>query len=410
MVWYNIRKNGKVFVMTHSQLKHIVIMLAAVSSFSLFAGNWTLSGGVLTSSDGQWSFSGASKSGTTLTVGACTSAATDGILDFRNTTVNGESVTTIAIANKTTWGSANIKEFYCDTLSKVADSLFSGSTTLEKIQVATLSNKSIGSSAFKSCSSLTTANFGGLITGVSSESFNGCQNLDVAAEDLISPNISSFALRAFNNCKKLHGKLVLNNVNSFSSSGSCLNSIGIEELVIQSENPSFTTFSTAAFASCTSLTNVTIKSTKFTALGSSNVFGGCTALKRVTLDLPNLNSVGTGTQNTTKLLYGCNALKEVYIVGEPWKDANGNDLMDYALTKHLLISVPAVAANTDAPKKCTVYAIRHLFRDFASAMSGKEPNHAPPKCYGVYVDQSSSRKAYMVQSPYYKSGMFVSVQ
>lgn len=392
------------------QLKYMVASLVATSSFILFAGEWTLSGGVLTSSDGQWSFSGASKSGTTLTVGACTSAAADGILDFRDTVVDGNAITTITIANNTTWGSANIKEFYCDTLSKVITSLFSGSTTLEKFYVTNLSNKSIQGSAFKNCSSLTTAYFGGLITGVSSDSFNGCQNLDVAAEDLISPNISSFALRAFSNCKKLHGKLVLNNVNSFSSSGSCLNSIGIEELVIQSENPSFTTFSTAAFASCTSLTNVTIKSTKFTALGSSNVFGGCTALKKVTFDLPNLNSVGTGTQNTTKLLYGCSALKEVYIVGEPWKNANGDDLMDYALTKHILISVPAVTANTDAPKKCVVYAIRNLFKQFASAMTGKEPDHAPRKCYGVYADQNSSRKAYMVQSPDYKSGMFVSVQ
>ena len=392
------------------QLKYVVALLVAASSFILFAGEWTLSGGVLTSSDGQWSFSGASKSGKTLTVGACTSAAADGILDFRDTVVDGNAITTITIANNTTWGSANIKEFYCDTLSKVITSLFSGSTTLEKFQVAALSNSGIQASAFKSCSSLTMVNFGGRITGVAIDCFNGCTKLDVAAEDLISPSISGMATRAFQNCKKLHGKLTLNNINSFTSAGSCFAGSGIEELALLSENAAFTTFSTGGFTDCLSLTNVTIKSTKLTTIPAQGVFSGCAALKKVTLDLPNLKTVVTTGSNATKLFNNCSAISEVKIFGEPWKDSSDNELVNAMLTKHVLIAVPQVAATTDAPKKCTVYAIRHLFRDFASAMSGKEPDHAPPKCYGVYADLDAKRKAYMVQLPDYKSGMFVSVQ
>ena len=395
--------------MSHST--KIVTAAAVLSlSFISYAGEWTLSGSVLTSSDGQWSFSGASRSGKTLTVGACTSAATDGILDFRNTVVDGNTITKIAVANNTTWGSANIKEFYCDTLDKVIASLFSGSTTLEKFQVAALSNSGIQANAFKSCSSLTTVNFGGRITGVAIDCFNGCTKLDVAAEDLISPSISGMATRAFQNCTKLHGKLTLNNINSFSSAGSCFAGSGIEELALLSENAAFTTFSTAGFANCLSLTNVTIKSTKLTTIPAQGVFSGCTALKKVTLDLPNLVSVSTSGSNANKLFNNCSAISEVKIVGEPWKDPSDNELVNAMLTKHVLIAVPQVAATTDAPKKCTVYAIRHLFRDFASAMSGKEPDHAPPKCYGVYADLDAKRKAYMAQLPDYKSGMFVSVQ
>ena len=71
---------------------------------------------------------------------------------------------------------------------------------------------------------------------------------------------------------------------------------------------------------------------------------------------------------------------------------------------------PAEAVNVDAPKNCTVYAVRKHWRDsFASAMEGSyEPLYAPVKCHGVYVDTGSKRKAYMAQPPDYKCGFIIS--
>ena len=402
-----VNKNGVRVSGFGSRVMALVAMLAPCA---LFAGNWTLSSGTLTSESGEWVFTGASRSGANLTIGACTSAASDGILDFRNTVVGGNAITTIIVSKGTAWGSANIKEFYCDTFNKVISSLFSGNTTLEKFCVSGLGNNGIESSAFKSCTSLREVNLGSSkIGGLAIDAFNGCSNLDMDIADLLSVNISGLATRAFQNCSKLHGKLVLHNINSFSSAGSCFSNTGIEDLLIDSENASFTSFSTAGFTGCKSLTNVVLKSTKFVSLPLQGVFSGCTALKTARLELPNLRSCTAGN-GANRLFNNCSSLSEVTIASLPWKDASDNDLTDTILTTHVLPAVSAVAGTTDAPKKCTIYALRSEFKRFASEMTAKEKNHAPRKCYGVYADTSGNRKAYMVQDPDYKSGFIISAK
>lgn len=383
--------------------------LFAISVFFcgvLFAGNWTLDGTTLTDGN-DWEFSGAGLAGTTLTIGACTRASSDGVLDFRNAVVNGTTIKLVKIASGTSWASSGIREFYCDSLEKVIGSLFKSCTTIEKFCVSALGNASINASAFQGCTSLKEVSFGRTIT-VAIDAFNGCVNLEVDVSSLVGKNTASLATRGFQNCSKLHGRLVLSNINSFSSAGSCFSGTGIEELVIDSENDAFTTFSTASFTGCKKLTNVVIKSTKFVNLPKQGVFSGCTSLKKVRLELPNLSSCTPGS-GANRLFRGCSSLSEVTIASSPWKDSSGNDLTDTIFTTHVLTGVAHVDSTADAPKKCKVYAVRNEFSRFASAMSANERLHAPPKCYGVYADTDQSRKAYMVQDPEFKSGFSVTI-
>ena len=386
----------------HRQLKHIVVSLAAVLSLSLFAGNWTLdtTTKILTSEDGYWSLTNCSVSGKTLTLGKILASAEDGILDFRNATVNDTAINKITIAQS--WGaSANVKEFYCDALSQVISSLFSGNTILEKFQVGSLSNKGIGSSSFKNCTSLTTLDFGGPITSANTDAFSGCKNLDVDAAELIATSFNTAGNTIFSGCSKLHGKLTLIGFSGIRLGA--FSGTGIQELVL--ESPNFTSFQNKAFNGCTSLTNVTISCANLTTLGATTCpFENCTALEKVTFNLPAVTTVSSNSNG--HYFKGCSAIKEVIVRNSPWDET----LTRRWFNHHVFYSVPAVAATVDAPKNCTIYALRSDYKPYASAMTGDyEKLYAPKRCYGVYCS-GSSRLAYMAQPPDYKSGMFVSVQ
>ena len=405
--------NRSHFIMKFSfnfAMGRIVSLAACLVPCALFAGNWALDSGTLTSDDG-WAFASASLSGTTLTIGNCTSAASDGILDLRSAVVakNGVNTTisTVTFASGTSWSSAAIKEFYCDTLSQVIASICKDNTTIEKFIVSALpSNKrTLGSYAFSGCTSLVEVRFGSTIA-MSDSCFDGCRNLDVDIATLLSKGLTSTTKRSFRNCAKVHGKLHLTSVGNFQSSGDVFNGCGIEELVIESEN--ITGFSTAPFSNCLSLTNVTIKSNSFTSIPGSAIFNGCTSLEKVRLEVPNVRTYSGGT-GASKMFNGCTKLYDVTIVGSPWKDASGNGLTEAILNKHIFCSVGTLA-NSSYRRK--LYALRSEFKNFASEMTATEKASAPRKCYGVYANAESSNKrvAYMVQDPDYRSGFIISAK
>lgn len=395
------------------QMKYMMASLVVVSSSMLLAGNWTLSGGVLTSSDGQWSFSGASKSGTTLTVGSCTSAAADGILDFRNTVVDGVSIAKLTIPNSA-WQTAAIKEFYTDKLSAFPQSLFSGNTTIEKIYCSNANmTKSANIAMCKNCTSLKSFILDGFqFSDFKTECFNGCTALDVDVASIVSSNTTVITGKIFKDCRKLHGKLTLMKYSGELPSA-IFNNTGIEEIYICSP---VTILNKDCFNGCSSLTNLTLVCSAMTQFGDYGTycpFKDCTKLEKITLYMPRVNSVGT--HNSAHIFSGCTKIKEVTIKNDPFQDSSGNDIMESFLKKHLLYAVPAVTAATDAPKKCILYAQRNLYKPYSVAMQGNyERLYAPSKCYGILAGTSagdnSSRKAYMAQPPDYKSGMFVSVQ
>ena len=385
---------------------------AMLAPCALFAGNWTLSGGVLTSSDGQWSFSGASRSGTTLTVGACTSAAADGILDFRDIYVGSTKITSLKTTNNA-WKTAAIKEFYCDCLNYLGQGLFADNTTLEKFHVTTSSCRSVNINTFSGCTSLKHCVFENCQpTTFLASCFKGCTALESDVADIVSPNTTAVNANAFQNCRKLKGCLVLNRL-SGAILGYIFNNTGIQELRLCSD--SVTAIKSAScFAGCTSLTNVVISSANLTDVAyTGKPFSDNTALEAVTFNLPNLRSISTSAQ--ARMFNNCSSIKKVTILNEPWQDASGNDIAETFLSREVLYSVGAVAATTDKAKKCTVYALRKDWKNqpYVSPLTGDyEPKYKPPKCYGVYVASTGSagRKAYMAQLPDYRPGFIISAK
>lgn len=368
------------------------------------AGEWTLSAGVLTSADGEWELTGSTISGTTLTVGAVQSAAADGVLDMREIVVNGTAVKSLKLT-KAAWINAPIREFYCDCLSEFEQNIFKGNTTLEKIYVSGYTSSRVSVTAFQGCTSLTSVKFDNCQPTVfRANCFDGCTALEGDIADIISTETTSIEAAAFYGCSKLKGKLVLNALTNPKSSSLC--GLGIEELVITS--PNITQIVTACFHGNTSLTNLVIKCPNLTNLSSStNPFKDCSKLERIELDLPSLVSINTST-SYAHVFDNCSAIKSVIIRNSPWKNAEGADITASFLNKHVLYDIQAVPETTDAPKKCTIYAIRSQYKPYAAALSGEhEKKYKPKRCYGVY--NVSSRKAYMAQPPDYRSGFYISL-
>lgn len=384
-------------------------LVAMLAPCALFAGNWTLdtSTGVLTSENGEWSLSGCALANQKLTVGAVTAAAADGILDFRSAKVNNTSVSVVTFNRGTgKWKTAAIKEFYCDRFDRLEKQMLQGNTTIEKIWIGTLDTLTAFESAFEGCTSLREVHFGAPLNNFYAKSFYNCNQLDMDIADLVAANTSSVAKQGLTSCRKLHGKLTLTNTGNFylgSFSG-----VGVEEVVINS--PNITGWQNTAFKNCSSLTNLVVICPNLTSIAhSGSAFDGCTALRKITLDIPNMSSFDT--QHSAAHFFGaCSALSEVVIKNAPWTDSEGNSLVRSWLNRHLLSAVTPVAATVDAPKNCTIYALRSDYKPYASAMMGdyERPN-APKRCYGVYVS-GSSRLAYMVQDPDYRPGFFISAK
>ena len=326
--------------------------------------------------------------------------------------MNGTKVTTLKTVNNG-WKTAAIKEFYCDCLNYLGQSLFADNTTLEKFHVTTSTCGTANISTFSGCTSLKHCVFENCQpTTFLASCFKNCTALESDVADIVSPNTTTVNANAFQNCSKLKGCLVLNRL-SGAVLGYIFQNTGIQELRLCSD--SVTAIKTAGcFSGCTSLTNVVISSTGLTDVAyTGNPFANNTALETVTFNLPNLRSVSTS--NNARMFGGCTSIKKVTILNEPWKDASGNDITETFLSREVLYSVGAVAPTTDKAKKCTVYALRKDWKDksYVQPLTGDyEPKYKPAKCYGVYVASTGSagRKAYMAQLPDYRPGFIISAK
>lgn len=398
----------------------VMALVAMLAPCALFAGNWTLNTTtkLLESEDGYWCLTNCARSGVTLTVGKVVraDAAADGVLDFRSTQVKIDnassyvSITTISFGRvKNLWTAAPIREFYADKLDRIEEGIFKGNTTIEKVYINTKNATTAFMSAFEGCTSLREAHFAAPLTGHYSKCFSGCSNLDMEFSEIFDPESGSVGSSSYGGCAKLHGKLTLAKIGNGSSFPTdAFSGSGVEELVITS--PNLTSWANGPFKGCHSLTNVTIACPNLESMNNtSNPFSNCTALQKVTFDIPAMTNINTKT-SYSHFFENCSAICEVYFKSKPIKDPAGTDKTRSWLNKHVLCNVTPVAATEDAPKNCTIYALRSDYKPYASEMTGdyERPN-APKRCYGVYVS-GSSRLAYMVQDPDYRPGFFISAK
>ena len=147
------------------------------------------------------------------------------------------------------------------TLSgSIPSNVFSGITTLQNITIGT-NTTSIGNSAFKNCSGITSVSINSnIMTSINEYSFQGCSNLTSIA---ISSNITVIGISAFQNCSKLTYINIPSNVQS----------IGL-----------------SAFQNCSKLTYINIPA-NVQSIGAS-AFNNCSLLNTIEIQSSSITSIG----------------------------------------------------------------------------------------------------------------------
>ena len=132
---------------------------------------------------------------------------------------------------------------------------------------------SIGSSAFKGCSGLTSVTIPNSVTSIGSSAFKGCSGLTSVT---IPNSVTSIGSSAFKGCSGLTSVTIPNSVNSIGSSAfkGCS---GLTSVIIPN---SVTNIGSSAFGYCSGLASVTI-SNSVTDLWAT--FDGCSGLISVTI-------------------------------------------------------------------------------------------------------------------------------
>ncbi len=144
---------------------------------------------------------------------------------------------------------------YFTSLSNIPDNAFNGCSNLEAITLSA-GVRSIGSSAFENCNSLSSINLYNVKT-IGSNAFSGCSGLATVSNLDI---VTTIGERAFVNCTSL-------------------TSLTIRSLDEYSPNFIATSVGSGAFQGCTNLTTVNFNGGTI----NSNTFQGCTSLTSITI-------------------------------------------------------------------------------------------------------------------------------
>ena len=159
--------------------------------------------------------------------------------------------------------------------------------------------KSIGESAFRYCTSLTSVTIPDSVTSIGEEAFYGCWDLTRLT---IPGSVTSIDKDAFCFCSSLTSVTIPDSVTSIGDSAF----YGCESLTSVTIPDSVTSIGSCAFYGCASLTSVTIPDS-VTSIGGS-AFYGCTSLTSVTIP-DSVTSIGGSA------FYNCKSLTSVTIPG-----------------------------------------------------------------------------------------------
>ena len=191
-----------------------------------------------------------------------------------NTDAEGNDITTIkngSYSSPTFQGLESSKVIIQEGITSVGTYAFKDCTTLTNV---TLPSKltSIGNYAFSGCSGLT----GGLVipegvTSIGSLAFDGCSSLTSVS---LPSSLTSIGDRAFYGCSSLTGELEIPKGVTSIGDTTFYNCSGLTSVSLPS---SLTSIGSSAFQNCSSLTSVSLPSS-LTSIGES-AFYGCTNLQ-----------------------------------------------------------------------------------------------------------------------------------
>ena len=170
---------------------------------------------------------------------------------------------------------------------------------------------SIGRSAFKDCSGLTSIEIPNSVTSIGNEAFSGCSGLTSVT---IPNSVTSIGEFAFNSCSGLTSVTIPNSVTTigFAAFSGCS---GLTSVTIPN---SVTTIGTLAFSGCSGLTSIEIPN-GVTSI-HLHAFSDCSGLTSVTI--PNsVSSIGGGA------FANCSGLTSIEIPNSVTSIADGTALM-----------------------------------------------------------------------------------
>lgn len=202
----------------------------------------------------------------------------------------------------------------------MADTIFYYSDTT----TSTSSDTTLTSSSWDNTKTLTEVTVGDTVTTIGTSAFASCTSLTTVT--FIGNNLQFILTNAFLNCQSLDGIIVPNSVTFIGATvfASCysLTSIIIPDLV--------TSIQSGTFSNCQSLVNVTIGN-KVSTIGSF-AFNNCTSLTKLILPasirtIPQLGVFGIGSL----AFNGCTNLTKIYFLGNAptytgnsWNNMNPN--------------------------------------------------------------------------------------
>ena len=213
-----------------------------------------------------------------------------------------------------------------DSVTSIGYEAFRNCTSLTSVTIPD-SVTSIGEYAFYDCTSLTSVTFGDGVTSIGRSAFSGCTSLTSVT---IPDSVTSIGVYAFEDCTSLTSVYITDiaawcNIsfkgyytNPLYYAGNLyLNGELVTELVIPD---SVTSIGDYAFGGCTSLTNIEIPDS-VTSIGDY-AFGGCTSLTNI--EIPDsVTSIGKYA------FYYCTALEEIYFNATAMNDLSSSNYVFY---------------------------------------------------------------------------------
>ena len=177
---------------------------------------------------------------------------------------------------------------------------------------------SIGNSAFRSCTSLTSVTIGNSVTSIDDYAFEGCTSLT----NITIPNsVTSIGSYAFTGCVSLKSVTIPNSVTSIGDNA-FYKCASLTDIIIPN---SVTSIGNSTFEYCTSLTSVTIGNSVTSIVDYA--FYNCTSLTNVTIG----NSV---TSIGDYVFKNCEKLEKIVYTGtlSQWRAIKGSDNISLIVT------------------------------------------------------------------------------
>ena len=385
-------------------------MLAAASAH---ATTWTYDSATRTVTDGNWVIKATyTPGGGSITLSDVTTAASDGILDLREMTVDGAPVTSVSFpsnpAYATSWRDHTfyIREFYMDAFHDGAGTLFCANPTIENVEITGGDIEAIDSS-FKDMTALTNVvlrlpNIRKIGGNNNYTGFSGCTSLKRIVLDC--PNLVEFGKNVYYDCSALEGDIsdyIPNTITNFATTGQ-VNIPGVTgRLVLKGLK------STAGFMNFSGVSAASITFAG-TSLANSAFFRSHTALKSFELIAPECTNLVFNSSycwiNPPSFTNVVFYLPKVEAASQ-WRLSNADVWFQ---SKAPALSVVQTICgdmpwNRGASGYRTIYCSKRMgWKALADDMTDAEEEVAPEGCFGVLVDSDNHRRAWFVHrdSPY----------